>query len=28
MILEGKFKEGDTVTVDVDAKKGELVFNA
>ena len=28
MILEGKFKEGDTVTVDVDARKGELVFNA
>jgi len=28
MILEGKFKEGDTVTADVDAKKGELVFSA
>jgi ATP-dependent Clp protease ATP-binding subunit ClpB len=27
-ILEGKFKEGDTVTVDVDGKKGELVFRA
>ena len=27
-ILEGKFKEGDTITVDVDAKKGELVFRA
>jgi ATP-dependent Clp protease ATP-binding subunit ClpB len=25
-ILEGKFKEGDTVTVDMDSKKGELVF--
>ena len=25
-ILEGKFKEGDTVTVDMDGKKGELVF--
>jgi ATP-dependent Clp protease ATP-binding subunit ClpA len=25
-ILEGKFKEGDTVTADVDSKKGELVF--
>jgi ATP-dependent Clp protease ATP-binding subunit ClpB len=25
-ILEGRFKEGDTVTVDVDSKKGELVF--
>jgi ATP-dependent Clp protease ATP-binding subunit ClpB len=25
-ILEGKFKEGDTITVDVDGKKGELVF--
>ena len=28
MILEGKFKEGDTITADVDAKKGELVFSA
>jgi ATP-dependent Clp protease ATP-binding subunit ClpB len=28
MILEGKFKEGDTVTAEVDAKKGELVFSA
>jgi hypothetical protein len=27
-ILEGKFKEGDTITVDLDAKKGELVFRA
>jgi ATP-dependent Clp protease ATP-binding subunit ClpB len=27
-ILEGKFKEGDTVIVDLDAKKGELVFRA
>jgi ATP-dependent Clp protease ATP-binding subunit ClpB len=27
-ILEGKFKEGDTITVDWDAKKGELVFKA
>jgi ATP-dependent Clp protease ATP-binding subunit ClpB len=27
-ILEGKFKEGDTVAVDVDDKKGELVFKA
>lgn len=25
-ILEGKFKEGDTVTVDMDGRKGELVF--
>jgi ATP-dependent Clp protease ATP-binding subunit ClpB len=25
-ILEGRFKEGDTVTVDVDEKKGELIF--
>ena len=25
-LLEGKFKEGDTVTVDVDSRKGELVF--
>jgi ATP-dependent Clp protease ATP-binding subunit ClpB len=25
-ILEGKFKEGDTITVDVDEKKSELVF--
>ena len=25
-ILEGKFKEGDAVTVDLDSKKGELVF--
>ncbi|MDI7258413.1 MAG: ATP-dependent chaperone ClpB [Thermodesulfobacteriota bacterium] len=27
-ILEGKFKEGDTVTVDMDGKKEELVFRA
>ena len=27
-ILEGKFKEGDTVTVDMDGRKGELVFKA
>ncbi|MBM4338055.1 MAG: ATP-dependent chaperone ClpB [Deltaproteobacteria bacterium] len=27
-ILEGKFKEGDTVTVDMDNKKGELIFKA
>ena len=27
-ILEGKFKEGDTVTADLDSKKGELVFRA
>ncbi len=27
-ILEGKFKEGDTITVEVDDKKGELVFRA
>ena len=27
-ILEGKFKEGDTIAVDVDEKKGELVFKA
>jgi len=25
-ILEGKFKEGDTVTVDMESRKGELVF--
>jgi ATP-dependent Clp protease ATP-binding subunit ClpB len=25
-ILEGKFKEGDTITADIDSKKGELVF--
>jgi ATP-dependent Clp protease ATP-binding subunit ClpB len=25
-LLEGKFKEGDTVTVDVDSRKGELIF--
>jgi ATP-dependent Clp protease ATP-binding subunit ClpB len=25
-ILEGRFKEGDTVTVDMDSRKGELVF--
>jgi ATP-dependent Clp protease ATP-binding subunit ClpB len=27
-ILEGRFKEGDTIAVDVDDKKGELVFKA
>ena len=27
-ILEGKFKEGSTITADVDEKKGELVFKA
>jgi ATP-dependent Clp protease ATP-binding subunit ClpB len=27
-ILEGKFKEGDTIAVDVEDKKGELVFKA
>jgi len=27
-ILEGKFKEGDAVTVDMDGRKGELVFKA
>jgi ATP-dependent Clp protease ATP-binding subunit ClpB len=27
-ILEGKFKEGDTVTVDMDGKKGELTFKS
>jgi ATP-dependent Clp protease ATP-binding subunit ClpB len=27
-ILEGKFKEGDTITVDADERKGELVFRA
>jgi ATP-dependent Clp protease ATP-binding subunit ClpB len=27
-ILEGKFKEGDTITVESDDKKGELVFKA
>jgi len=27
-ILEGKFKEGDTITVDVEERKGELVFKA
>jgi ATP-dependent Clp protease ATP-binding subunit ClpB len=27
-ILEGKFKEGSTITVDVDDRKGELVFKA
>jgi ATP-dependent Clp protease ATP-binding subunit ClpB len=27
-ILEGKFKEGDTVTADLDSKKGRLVFRA
>jgi ATP-dependent Clp protease ATP-binding subunit ClpB len=27
-LLEGKFKEGGTITADVDGKKGELVFRA
>jgi ATP-dependent Clp protease ATP-binding subunit ClpB len=27
-ILEGKFKEGDTIAVDVEERKGELVFRA
>jgi len=27
-ILEGKFKEGDTVNIDMDNRKGELVFRA
>jgi hypothetical protein len=27
-ILEGRFKEGSTITVDVDDRKGELVFKA
>jgi ATP-dependent Clp protease ATP-binding subunit ClpB len=27
-LLEGKFKEGDTVTVDLDSKKGELIFRS
>jgi ATP-dependent Clp protease ATP-binding subunit ClpB len=27
-LLEGKFKEGDAITADVDEKKGELVFRA
>ncbi len=27
-ILEGKFREGDTIAADADEKKGELVFNA
>jgi ATP-dependent Clp protease ATP-binding subunit ClpB len=27
-ILEGKFKEGDTIAVDADERKGELVFRA
>jgi ATP-dependent Clp protease ATP-binding subunit ClpB len=27
-LLEGKFKEGDSITADVDEKKGELVFRA
>jgi ATP-dependent Clp protease ATP-binding subunit ClpB len=27
-ILEGKFREGDTITVDLDGKKSELVFRA
>ncbi len=28
MILEGTFKEGDTITADLDSKKGDLVFKA
>ncbi len=28
MILEGKFKEGDTVEVDLDSKKGKLTFKS
>jgi len=27
-LLEGKIKEGDTVIVDLDAKKGELAFKS
>jgi hypothetical protein len=27
-ILEGKFKEGSTITADMDDRKGELVFRA
>jgi ATP-dependent Clp protease ATP-binding subunit ClpB len=27
-LLEGKFKEGDTVTVDLDSRKGELIFRS
>jgi len=27
-LLEGKFKEGDTISADVDSKKGGLVFKA
>jgi len=27
-ILEGKFKEGSSITADVDERKGELVFKA
>jgi len=27
-ILEGRFREGDTIKVDVDGKKGELIFTA
>jgi len=27
-LLEGKFKEGDTVTADLDSRKGELVFKS
>lgn len=26
-LLEGKFKEGETISVDVDSRKGELIFN-
>ena len=28
LILEGRFSEGDTITVDADPEKGELVFSA
>ena len=27
-LLEGKFKEGDTVTADLDSRKGELIFRS
>jgi ATP-dependent Clp protease ATP-binding subunit ClpB len=27
-ILEGKFKEGDTIAVDLDSRRGGLVFRA
>ena len=28
MLLEGKFKEGDSISADVNERKGELVFKA